>query len=133
MKKELKKELKKKLLEEKENLESQLKGFADKDESIEGNWEANFPHYSDGGSSGDLDIATEEVEDYANRLSLEHVLEIRLLNVNKALEKIETEDYGKCEECNQDIPIERLKASPEAKYCIECKKKLNNEIIKKEN
>ena len=132
MNKKIKKQLEEKLKKEKKDLEEQLKEFAKKDDSIEGNWKANFPRYSDGGSSSELDIATEEVEEYANRLSLEHILEVRLLNVNKALKKIKTNSYEECEECGKDISVDRLKASPEAKYCIECKKKADKEFFEKD-
>ena len=46
-------------------------------------------------------------------------LEVRLEQVNKALEKIENDTYGTCEKCGTDIPEERLKANPAATTCIE--------------
>jgi len=36
------------------------------------------------------------------------------------LNKVQREDYGVCKECEEDIPIERLKLMPESEYCIDC-------------
>ena len=49
-----------------------------------------------------------------------------LEDIDEALTKIEKGDYGKCEECGGDIPVERLEAVPYAKLCIQCKTKLEN-------
>ncbi|MCL2390132.1 MAG: TraR/DksA family transcriptional regulator [Endomicrobia bacterium] len=40
--------------------------------------------------------------------------------INDALAKIEKGKYGKCECCNGEISIERLKAIPWSRYCIQC-------------
>jgi DnaK suppressor protein len=50
-------------------------------------------------------------------------MELRLVDVNSALEKIKKGTYGKCENCGKDIDIERLKVYPEAKFCVKCEKK----------
>ena len=41
--------------------------------------------------------------------------------IKRSLEDIEDETYGICEECGQDIAINRLKARPVARRCIACK------------
>jgi DnaK suppressor protein len=43
--------------------------------------------------------------------------------VKEALERIENGTYGVCEQCGEDIAIERLKARPVTTQCIECKTK----------
>ncbi|MDR2427307.1 MAG: TraR/DksA family transcriptional regulator [Endomicrobium sp.] len=45
---------------------------------------------------------------------------ITLNDVNDALAKIEKSIYGKCECCGQEIPLERIKAIPWVRYCIQC-------------
>ena len=38
-----------------------------------------------------------------------------------ALDKMKSsEDYGKCEECDEDIGYKRLLICPDTKYCIHC-------------
>ena len=43
--------------------------------------------------------------------------------IRKSLEDIENGDYGICEDCGEDISIERLKARPVTSFCIRCKTK----------
>jgi DnaK suppressor protein len=45
----------------------------------------------------------------------------KLHNIEEALMKIEEGEYGICEECEEDIPIGRLKVMPFARYCVKCK------------
>jgi DnaK suppressor protein len=48
--------------------------------------------------------------------------ERKLMNkIDEALERIESGDYGFCEECGVEIGINRLKARPTAELCIDCK------------
>ena len=49
-------------------------------------------------------------------------------NVLNALRKIDDGSYGICEECEDEIPVARLKAIPDARYCISCQAELENEI-----
>ena len=73
----------------------------------------------------------EQFPDPTDRASLEGnrnlVLRIRdrerklLSKIDEALGRIDDGSYGKCEECAQDIGIERLKARPVTTLCIDCK------------
>jgi DnaK suppressor protein len=45
----------------------------------------------------------------------------KLHNIDEALLKISEEEYGICEECEEEIPIGRLKVMPFARYCVRCK------------
>jgi len=51
--------------------------------------------------------------------SREHALD-ELRRVEVALAKIERGEYGRCEECGAAIGKARLKALPEAEFCIAC-------------
>ena len=44
----------------------------------------------------------------------------RLLMIEEALDRIDDGSFGKCLSCNGEISIERLKAIPYARLCIEC-------------
>ena len=118
MDKKLSDKLKEKLEEEKSTLEMELKSFATKDESIKGNWEAKYPSKE----RGDKEEEADESQEYENLLSLEHNLELKLKDVDSALEKINKKKYGKCEKCGKEIKEERLLACPEAKLCMKCNK-----------
>lgn len=45
----------------------------------------------------------------------------KLKSIDEALLKISEGEYGICEECEEDIPLGRLKAMPFARYCVKCK------------
>ncbi|UZE93366.1 MAG: TraR/DksA family transcriptional regulator [Candidatus Nealsonbacteria bacterium] len=115
------KKIKEKLKREKLQIEKELESFAKRDKKVEGDWDARFPKWNGGGSSSNMEIAADEVEEYSKLLSLEYVLEIRLKNINLALEKIKKKKYGVCEKCGKKIPNNRLEVYPEARYCLKCK------------
>ena len=47
-----------------------------------------------------------------------------LRDISKALARIDSGDYGLCEECGEQIAEKRLQINPTARYCIECSSKL---------
>jgi DnaK suppressor protein len=47
-----------------------------------------------------------------------------IIEVEKALLRIASEDYGACVECDEDIDIRRLEFDPACVYCIGCAEKL---------
>ncbi len=107
----------KSLLEaEKEKLEKELASFAVQDPNLKGNWDAKPINTED----TDMEEKAGEATEYDNRLSLEHSLELKLKDVNSALEKITAGNYGVCEKCGKQIEGERLAVAPEARLCINC-------------
>ena len=123
MNKKLLEELRQKLEKEKVTLEEELKKFAKKDEKLKGDWDTRFPKWngSEVGSAA-LEKAADEVEEYSTLLPIEYNLELKLKNIDLALEKIKRGRYGMCEKCGKEISEERLKVSPEARFCLKCKK-----------
>jgi DnaK suppressor protein len=108
--------LKEKLEKDKFSMEQELESFATKDKNIKGNWDAKRINTED----TDMEEKADEMEEYDNLLSLEHSLELRLKDVNSALDKITAGNYGVCEKCGKEIEQERLMVCPEAKLCIKC-------------
>ena len=43
-----------------------------------------------------------------------------LADLDRALERLERGDYGRCEGCGEPIPAERLEARPAASTCVRC-------------
>ena len=109
-------ELKNALLKEKDELENNLGKIARPIDKTEGDYETSF---EDIGTDKD-DNAT-EVDQYTQNLSIENTLEKKLQTILEALEKMDQGKYGQCDNCGQDIPVERLRANPSAKTCIVCK------------
>jgi len=44
--------------------------------------------------------------------------------IDEALLRIDEDEYGVCEECEEEIPLGRLKAMPFARHCVKCKSDL---------
>lgn len=51
-----------------------------------------------------------------------------LWHIDQALRRLykSPETFGKCHNCGEDIPFERLDALPHARFCIACKQKEEN-------
>ena len=52
------------------------------------------------------------------------VAKARLNRLKSAYLNIDNREYGVCQECEEDINIERLKLIPESKYCVACMNEL---------
>lgn len=44
----------------------------------------------------------------------------RLESIEEAIQRMQTGDYGYCEECGDSIPKKRLMAMPLARMCVNC-------------
>ena len=110
-------ETKKNLQAEKERILAVLKRQADKTDR-KYDFKSKFPEI---GTKEDENA--NEVAIYEGRLAEEQKLEFTLKNIDKALELIESGEYGICKNCGKPIDPERLKAFPEARLCIDCARK----------
>lgn len=45
----------------------------------------------------------------------------KIRNIEEALTRLEEGEYGICEDCEEEIPLGRLKAMPFARLCVKCK------------
>lgn len=64
--------------------------------------------------------ADQDVEGFDEQVLLAQNEEQLLEDVEAALERIESGNYGHCELCGREISKERLDALPQASTCIEC-------------
>ena len=72
------------------------------------------------GPGDEVDIASSEITQTAlQKLGTRE--QKHLSKIDYALEKIESGEYGTCEECGEEIAPARLEARPIALYCIDCK------------
>ncbi|MFD3487467.1 TraR/DksA family transcriptional regulator [Streptomyces sp. NPDC058665] len=44
----------------------------------------------------------------------------QLVALDQALERLEQDEYGRCEGCGEAIPAERLEVRPAARTCVRC-------------
>lgn len=52
----------------------------------------------------------------------------KVLAINEALEKLDEETYGTCEDCGEKIGQGRLKVMPLAKLCVSCQSRWEKEM-----
>lgn len=64
------------------------------------------------------DIATDTFEKEKDLSILEHV-DAQLVDVDRALGRLEQGTYGTCEACGRRIDDDRLRARPAARFCID--------------
>ena len=76
---------------------------------------------ADGEPSGDIyDQASSERDRELDLLLGDRERE-KLRSLDEALDRISEGEYGVCEECEEEIPLGRLKVLPFARYCVRCK------------
>src|SRR5712692_6723107 len=88
-----------------------------------------------GGAAGNLsnmpihmaDLGTDNFEQEFT-LSLLQNEEQLLVEIAAALERIKQDTFGQCEECHEEIPKARLQALPYARYCVDCARKLEQNL-----
>ncbi len=81
------------------------------------------PDFGDDVEGEDMAEEADEAEETANDLGIATALKDRLADIEHALGKIGTKEFGKCEECGKEISLELLKVDPESRLCKACKQK----------
>jgi len=68
-----------------------------------------------------FDEKTDEAEELSNHLAASKDLKDRLDEIDTALSKIHSGEYGTCEKCGAKIEEEVLDVAPESRLCKNCK------------
>lgn len=105
------------LLQEKKNILDTLKRMEDHQPHS-----ASMKEYTEELSAYDnhpADLGTEMFMT-AMQANLENNEKYRLNEIEEALQKIETDEYGICQGCGAEIAEERLEIMPEADTCMKC-------------
>lgn len=86
-----------------------------------------------------IDLSVEETpKDTADRSDVEESWfakerlnqhwKVELTQIDVALLKIDQGTFGVCEECDEEIPVKRLRVRPDAAYCLICQETAEREI-----
>jgi len=102
---------KEKLENEKENLEKEIKTYKNND-----------PYLDTSRSPENYDDDISQMEGHDRTVATTADLERDLDEVEAALERINKGKFGKCENCGQEISLERLEVMPTARFCTNCQK-----------
>ncbi len=68
----------------------------------------------------DIDEGDPEIIEREKSVTLLDALEAKVAAIEHALKIIDAGQYGICERCGAEIPIERLEVKPEATLCVKC-------------
>lgn len=77
-------------------------------------------------SEGDVVTPEEEAdaaEEYGNNLAVEQTHRENINEIDNALNKIKSGEYGLCENCGREISEKILDLIPESALCEDCKRK----------
>lgn len=118
---ELQSELREQLLAERQRLEREIANI----DSVGIRGDTFLTDETDTIDQHPADAGTELFEREKN-LTVQHTLEQSLQDINDALERMKAGTYGICENCGEPIPEKRLRAMPEARYCIQCQTKADH-------
>jgi len=107
-------------LELKENIKAQIEKIGQENEKLK---PSLYPLKKD----CSIDTVAHQALKQEQALAMQRLEEnnMRLNRLHSALMRIDTPNYGICEECEEPIALERLKLIPESRYCIECLNELN--------
>ncbi len=120
MEKQLVEKFRVRLENEKQEIAQELGKIAIQSKDDPTLWKAR-PVISEDAAGHDSDeTMSDDSEEFGERVSLAKTLSQNLADINAALAKIAAGTYGKCENCDQDISIERLEAFPAARECFDC-------------
>ncbi len=108
--------------------ESELQNLKEQLEKEAGELEVQLGRHkgnTDFGNDNETDFSEEadEAEEFSNDLGIQDALKERMNDIERALDKMTRNEYGKCENCGKDISIDLLKVNPESRLCKECKLK----------
>ncbi len=103
------------LAKEKGEIIEQLKTLGRQNPDDKNDWQTLKPESDD--VADDLDVA-EGIQQYESDNAVLETLETRLHEVEHALSKIESGNYGNCDVCGNKIEDDRLEANPSATTCI---------------
>lgn len=76
-------------------------------------------------TADDIDYASQITQHNLNLVLAERA-STKAAQIKKALERMNSIDYGICEECDEAIGIARLKANPAAQLCVKCQEAADN-------
>lgn len=83
--------------------------------SVGNDWQGSS---ASAGAEADPTDAADNIEELATNIPLVEELETRNKQIAKALEKMDKGEYGTCDVCKTEIPLDRLDANPAATTCV---------------
>lgn len=115
---QIQEELKQKLFEEKSRIEKTLSPSEAGKEGVDREYETKFTEID-----RDEEENADEIEMYTSTVAADEALKSELEKIKRALAAMEAGTYGRCANCQKEIPVERLRVYPQADTCLDCQAK----------
>jgi DnaK suppressor protein len=112
-----------KLLDERAILQEELEGLGEQNPEIPTDWISTPDSSTAVDTADDIELA-QSFETFEERNAIQNKLENRLIDVERALQKIAIGTYGICEVSGELIEVQRLEANPAARTNIANKEAL---------
>ena len=93
---------------------------AEYDQSLSEITELQRERFADSAGDDQADTGTKTFE-REQEITLANNLLERITQVERAIGRVGSGNYGWCERCGNQIPVERLAAFPSATLCVSCK------------
>jgi DnaK suppressor protein len=93
---------------------------AEYDQALSAITELSRERLADSAGDDQADTGTKTFE-REQEITLANNLLERITQVERAIERLGQGNYGWCERCGNQIPVERLAAFPSATLCVSCK------------
>ena len=103
------------MVEEKDKIQKQIENFKKEDPFSD-------PDHASDNAAVDTDVREQVGHDTVEAQIKD--LSKRLVDIDHAIERMGKGFYGICERCGEPTPQARLELVQEARYCIECERKL---------
>ena len=106
--------------------QSQLQQLQQDLEALQKSLEATLAFSAEGAKPVDLDkpigrlSRMDEMQQQQMVRAARRGHETRLLQVRAALQRLAEQEYGECGSCGELIPLRRLRARPESRFCVGC-------------
>ena len=95
----------------------------------------NIARVEEEGRAADVDTTVDLADKATNSYTKEFLFGMTntdrtILNmIDAALKRIQTDDYGVCANCQEEMQQKRLEAVPWAKHCLSCQEKMEQGLL----
>lgn len=115
---------------DKRTLEQYRKKLLEKRRELTAAYTKNRHYGRESDEGGTQDLADKASSSYTKEFlySLSNTERSILEEVERALARIDTGEYGTCADCEEKISRKRLDAVPWARYCVPCKERVEQGV-----
>jgi DnaK suppressor protein len=76
----------------------------------------------------DLADRSDVEEAWASKERMSQHWKTELNNIETALRRMDQGSFGTCKECDEEIPVKRLRVRPDASLCLDCQEIMEKEM-----